>query len=116
MTTVLKKILLLAKAASRPTIVMWKEHEMDELRTYVRYKKNQIWVACAIRNDTKEVVDFNIGRRTNNTLRPVTNTLILSNATKVYTDKLRHYGTLLPNKIHSTRKRGTNHFKTWMAR
>jgi insertion element IS1 protein InsB len=110
-TTVLKKILLLAKNARRPMIMMGKEYEMDELCTYVRYKENQIWVAYAIRKDTKEVVDFNIGRRTNNTLRPVTNTLILSNATKVYTDKLRQYGTLLPRKIHRTRKKGTNHIE-----
>ncbi len=90
-------------------IMMGKEYEMDELSTYVRDKENQVWVAYAIRKDTKEVVDFNIGRRTNNTLRPVTNTLILSNATKVYTDKLRQYGTLIPSKIHRTRRRGTNH-------
>lgn len=110
-TTVLKKILLLAKEISRPMIMMGKEYEMDELRTYVRYKDNQVWVAYAIRRDTKEVIDFNIGPRTNNMLRPVTNTLILSNATRVYTDKLKQYGTLLPGKIHSIRKRGTNHIE-----
>ena len=69
-------------------IMMGKEYEMDELCTYIRYKENHIWIAYAIGKDTKEVIDYNIGRRTNNTLRPVTNTLILSNATKVYTDKL----------------------------
>ncbi|WP_394342500.1 IS1 family transposase [Taibaiella helva] len=110
-TTVLKRILLLAKKASRPMIAMGKEYELDELCTYVRYRENQIWVAYAIRKDTKEVIDFNIGRRTNNTLRPITNTLILSNAKKVYTDKLKHYGTLLPSKIHSTKKKGTNHIE-----
>ena len=40
---VLKKILLLAKNARRPMIVMEKEYEMDELCIYVRYKENQIW-------------------------------------------------------------------------
>lgn len=79
--------------------MMGNEYEMDELCTYVRYRENQIWVVYAKRKDTKEVIDFNIAPRTNNTLRPVTNTLILSNATKVYTDKLRRYGTLLLGKI-----------------
>lgn len=43
--------------------------EMDEPCTYVRYRKNQVWVVYAIRRDTKEIIDFNIGRRTNNTLK-----------------------------------------------
>ena len=110
-TTVQKRTILLAKKIVRPMITMGKEYEMDELCTYVREKNNQVWVAYAMRKDTKEVIDFSIGRRTLATLSSVTDTLLLANASKVYTDKLKHYASLLPKAIHKTKKRGTNHIE-----
>ncbi|MGF7230373.1 IS1 family transposase [Arachidicoccus sp.] len=110
-TTVLRRIKKIAKGITKPIIAMGKEYELDELCTYVREKNNQLWVAYAIRKDTKEVIDFAVGRRTNNTLKQITDTLILSNAVKVYTDKLKQYGTLLPTSIHSTKRNGTNHIE-----
>ena len=61
--------------------------------------------------DNKEVVDFAVGCRTTKTLRLVTDTLILSNARMVYTDKLRQYASLLPIAIHLTTQYGTNHIE-----
>lgn len=110
-TTVLKRILQIAKDISKPMILMGQEYELDELCTYVRAKEHQLWVAYAIRKDTKEVIDFTVGRRTTNTLKSVTDTLLLSNAVKIYTDKLRQYATLLPKCIHSTKRNGTNHIE-----
>lgn len=110
-TTVQKRTLQIAKKIPRPIIAMGKEYELDELSTYIRTKANQLWIAYAIRKDTKEVIDFVVGRRTKATLSSVTNTLILSNATKVYTDKLRHYSTLIPKDIHSTKRNSTNHIE-----
>jgi insertion element IS1 protein InsB len=55
---------------------------------YVQKKRNQKWIVYAIRKDTTEVVDFAVGARTNATLKRVTDTLVLSNANHVYTDKL----------------------------
>jgi len=110
-TTVLKRILRLSKIISKPMIIFGKEYEMDELCTYVKEKTNQVWVAYAIRKDTKEVIDFTVGRRTNNTLKRVTDTLVLSEPVKVYTDKLKQYATLLPSSIHSTKRNGTNHIE-----
>lgn len=110
-TTVLRRILKLAKSISKPVIVLGKEYELDELCTYVRKKTNQLWVAYAIRKDTRQVVDFVVGRRINNTLKRVTDTLVLSGARLVYTDKLRQYTTLLPHSIHSTKHNGTNHIE-----
>jgi len=78
---------------------------------FVSRKTFQIWVAYAITKGTKEVINFAIGRRTNYTLRRVTNTLIRSNATKVYTDKLPQYQALLPKSIHSVKRNGTNHIE-----
>jgi insertion element IS1 protein InsB len=107
-TTVLKRILWLSKGLVKPTIFMGKEYELDELCTYVKNKTKQIWVVYAMRRDNKEVIDFAVGSRTNKTLKHVTDTLILSNASKIHTDKLQQYGTLLPKAIHCTKRYGTN--------
>lgn len=56
------------------------EYELDEIRSFIQKKSRLIWIVYAIQRDTREVVTFNIGRRTNKTLRVVTETLALSNA------------------------------------
>lgn len=109
--TVLRKIKAIASRITKPMISLGQEYELDELCTYVKSKTRKCWIAYAIRKDTKEVVDFSIGNRTNTTLRKVTDTLILSNAIRVFRDKLPHYSSLLPSNIHSTKYRCTNHIE-----
>lgn len=110
-TTVLKKIQQIAKATSKPPILFAKTYEMDELCTYVQQKTKQLWVAYAMQSDTKAVVDFTVGSRTTKTLQLITEALVLSNATKVCTDKLPQYKSLLPSAIHCTKQYGTNHIE-----
>ncbi len=100
--TVLSRLIKLSKQVKKPMIVLGKHYEMDELCTYIRNKNNRIWIAYSIRKDTKEVIDFKVGKRTNKTLRSVVNTLLLSEAKKIYTDKLKQYKSLIPSKIHKT--------------
>ena len=88
-----------------------KEYELDEMCTYIKSKQRKRWIVYAIRKDTRAVVDFSIGSRTNITLKRVTDTLVLSNELKVFTDKLPNYKSLLPRSIHSTKYRGTNHIE-----
>jgi IS1 family transposase/transposase-like protein len=109
--TVLRRILQIAKSIAKPIILFGKEYELDELCTYVKKKTNQRWVVYAIRKDTKEVVDFTIGSRTNKTLKRVVDTLILSAAGKVYTDKLHQYAYLIPREMHCTKQYGTNYIE-----
>jgi len=109
--TVLRKIKAVAKQLPKPLISFGKEYEMDELYTFVKSKSRKRWIVYAIRKDTKQVVDFAIGSRTNRTLRKITDTLILSNAAKVFTDKLPNYKSLLPTSIHATLYRETNHIE-----
>ncbi len=108
-TTVLSRILKLSKKVKKPMIPKGKIYEMDELCTYIRHKGNRIWIAYIIRKDTREVIDFKVGKRTNKTLRHVVNTLLLSDAKRIYTDKLKQYKSLIPSKIHKTTQYGTNH-------
>lgn len=109
--TVLRKIKVMASPLTKPPLSFGKEYELDELCTYVKSKTRKRWIVYAIRRDTKEVVDFSIGSRTNSTLRKITDTLILSEAAKVFTDKLPNYKYLLPSTIHTTKHRGTNHIE-----
>jgi insertion element IS1 protein InsB len=110
-TTVINRILRIAEGVKRPVTEVQQIYELDELRTYVGNKTNLKWIAYAIRRDTKEVVDFNIGYRTNEMLKKVIHTLLNSDAKKIYTDRLVNYKYLLPQELHSTKLYGINHIE-----
>lgn len=110
-TTVLHKIVNIAKAVPKPLVCFGKEYEVDEMCTFVRRKSNQKWIVYALRKDTGEITDFAVGSRTNATLKRVTDTLLLSRCRYVYTDKLPQYSTLVPRQIHITKQYGTNHIE-----
>ena len=109
--TVVKRILAIANAIKKPMLHFYQHYQMDEIRTFIKNKSNLYWVAYAIRTDTKEIADFALGRRTNKTLRKVTDVLLLSEAKKIATDKLRNYRSLIPALIHNTKHRATNHIE-----
>ncbi len=110
-TTVIKRIKALAAQVQEPILSIGKEYEVDELCTFVKRKDHLVWVVLALRRDTREVVRFAIGKRTKNTLRKITDTLLLSRARKIFTDGLRHYQYLIGRKIHDTTYRATNHIE-----
>ncbi len=110
-TTVCSRLLSISRYIKPPYIVKGKVYEMDEMCTYIGNKENRIWVAYAIRRDTKDVVSFVVGKRSNKTLRCVTETLILSDAKRIYTDKLRNYLSLFPRSIHRTKQYSINHIE-----
>ena len=58
-TTLLKRILLIAKNISKPIIIKGKEYEVDEMCTYIGHKKNYIWLVYALERESKRVVIFN---------------------------------------------------------
>ncbi|WP_317168601.1 IS1 family transposase [Chryseobacterium sp. C-204] len=61
-----------------------------------------------LEKDSKNIICFNLGKRTNETLNEVIKTLLHSNPEKIYTDKLRNYQYLIPREIHHTKRFGTN--------
>jgi len=107
-TTLLKRILLIAKSIKQPMIPMGKEYEVDELCTYVGNKSKRTWLVCALEKRSRKIVSFNIGRRTNQTLKKVTEGLNLSRAKKIFTDKLPSYKTLIEKNTHKVVRYGTN--------
>jgi len=103
--TVIKRIKRIAQQIRRPfAILKGKEYEVDELRTYIGNKTRLYWVVCAMRRDTKEIVDFKVGKRNLRTLSKVVTTVLLSEARKIYTDGYELYRSLIPREIHGRSK------------
>lgn len=107
-TTLLKRILLIAKNIKQPTITMGNEYELDEMRLFIGTKSNPQWLVYAIDKKSKMVACFYIGKRTNRTLKAAIKTLINSKPEKIFTDKLRNYQYLISKEIHHTKRFGTN--------
>lgn len=110
-TTLLKRIITIAKKIPNQPIFNYKIYEVDEIRTFIKNKDKPVWIVYALERKTKQVVNFSIGRRTKRTLQYVTNTLLLSNPKTIYTDKLIHYKSLLNGTNHITKPFGTNHIE-----
>jgi len=110
-TTLLKRIITIAKGIEQPRIVMGKSYEVDEMRVFIGKKSRLRWIVYALDRESKTVANFNVGRRTNRTLKLVIKSLELSNARKIYTDKLKNYRYLISKKLHNTQIHSTNHIE-----
>jgi insertion element IS1 protein InsB len=107
-TTLLKRILEIASCISNPVISFGKTYEVDEMRTFIKRKDNLIWIVYALEKESKNIVCFNVGKRTNKTLSYVVKSLKLSQAKKIYTDGLKNYKFLIEKKVHCVKQYGTN--------
>ena len=110
-TTLLRRIIAIANGIKKPIISMGKSYEVDEMRTYIKKKTRLVWIVYALEKETKEVVSFNIGARTNATLNVVIKTLKSSKAAKICTDGLKNYKYLINPKNHITKRFSTNHIE-----
>jgi insertion element IS1 protein InsB len=111
-TTVINRIKYIAKSIIRPLpIIQGKEYEVDEMRTYIGNKKRLYWVVYALRRDNKEVIDFKVSKRNSKTLQWVLDTVHLSEAKKIHTDKLSLYKNLIPTALHNTAQYNINHIE-----
>lgn len=110
-TTLLKRIVSIAKSINQPIISRGKSYEVDEMCTYIGHKRNFIWLVYALEKDSKSIVSFNVGKRTNKTLGRVLDTLKLSEAKRIFTDRLKNYSYLIDEKLHSVKRFGTNHIE-----
>jgi len=109
--TVVKRILELAASIAKPPIPLKRQcFEVDELRTYIGNKGNQYWIAYALCSETKQVVDFVVGKRTKRTLKVLINNLLLTDAI-IKTDGLNIYQSLVPGNKHICTARNTNHIE-----
>ena len=107
-TTVLKRIITIAKKIQNPIFFKNKSYEVDEMRCYLKRKDKPIWIVYAMERKTKRVVSFSLGRRTKRTIQYVTNSLLLATPKAIYTDGLVHYKSLINKVIHRVTRFGTN--------
>ena len=110
-TTVLKRIVNIAKNIRKPMLTTGKAYEVDEMRTFYKGKTRLLWIVYALRSDTKQVADFAVGTRTIKTLKKVIDTVLLSGAKKIYTDRLHLYKYIIPCHLHSSKAYSTNHIE-----
>lgn len=64
-TTLLKRIVTIAKNIHQPIVNKGRTYEVDELCTYISHKRNFSWIVLALERETKRIVTFAVGRRTN---------------------------------------------------
>lgn len=110
-TTILKRLIVIAKRIKTPIISFNKTYEVDEMRFFSKSKNRLFWLVYALERESKNVVNFQIGKRNIKTLQSVIKTLLFSKAKKIYTDKLKHYQYLIPKSIHSHQPYQTNHIE-----
>ena len=105
--TVKYRLLKLSNLIKRPIIYeAFQSYEIDELHTKINGKRK--CVVYAINRKTKQVIDFSVGSRSNDNISKVTNSVLLLNPKRMYTDGWRSYKSLVPQAIHSVVKSQTN--------
>jgi len=110
--TLMKYIKQIAKGVSKPLIVIKQEAvEVDEVKTFIGCKQNEYWVAYALNRKSLDVIDFVTGKRTKSMLKILTDTLLLAQVKKIYTDNLKIYRCLIPRTIHKRGSRQINHIE-----
>lgn len=83
-------------------------YQVDEMWSFIGNKKNVTWVTYAIAKDTGQVIDFFVGKKSKETIRPLLNNVLLLQPLRVYTDGLNIYPGLIPKAIHRHFKYGIN--------
>ncbi|MBI3235040.1 MAG: IS1 family transposase [Bacteroidetes bacterium] len=110
--TVVKQIKRVAEQIAKPPIPLNRQSfEIDELRTYIGKKENQYWVAYVLCSETKQVIDFIVGKRSKRTLRMLVNTALLSGVAAIKTDRLNIYQALIPAKLHISNAYNINYIE-----
>ncbi|MGD1841579.1 MAG: IS1 family transposase [Thermonemataceae bacterium] len=99
-TTVLKYILAASKKVAPPKIEGGKDYEIDELYTFVGSKSQVCWLFYSLCKQTRQVVSFALGARSQQTAGKVTEKLKEVQPNKIYTDKLNLYPSLLVGENH----------------
>ncbi|WP_298753795.1 IS1 family transposase [uncultured Psychroserpens sp.] len=82
--------------------------EVDELWSFIGNKDNVTWITYAIERQTKTVINFIVGRKTSENIKPLINKLLLLDPKRIYTDRLNIYPSIIPKAIHKRFQYCTN--------
>lgn len=107
--TVLTRMLKIAKEIKVPYFgKLGCKFEVDEMWTFIKRKEDFTWITYAIERETKHVIDFFVGRKTKETIRSLINKVLLLQPSRIYTDRLNIYPSLIPKEIHKRFQYCTN--------
>ncbi|TJY34837.1 IS1 family transposase [Pontimicrobium aquaticum] len=107
--TVLSRMLKVSNQIKRPYFQrLGCKFEVYEIWSFIGNKDNVTWITYAIERETKGVIDFFVGRKTKETIRPLINKVLLLEPNRVYTDRLNIYPSLIPKVIHKRFQYCTN--------
>jgi insertion element IS1 protein InsB len=110
--TVVRLIKRTAEAIEKPPIPLHrKSFEIDEVRTFIGNKSNQYWVAYVLCSDTKQIIDFIVGKRSKKILRIIVNTALCSRVKVIKTDRLNIYKSLIPTRLHLSNAYNINYIE-----
>lgn len=107
--TVLSRMLKISNQIKAPYFnKLGCKFEVDEMWTFIKRKEDFTWLTYAIERETKSVIDFFVGRKTKETIRPLINKVLLLQPNRIYTDRLNIYPSLIPKEIHKRFQYCTN--------
>ena len=87
--TVLARMLKISREIKAPYFKkLGCKFEVDEMWSFIGNKKNVTWITYGIEQKTKSVIDFFIGRKTKDTIRPLINKVLLLQPTRIYTNMI----------------------------
>jgi len=77
-------------------------YEIDELFTYVGKKEREEYccVVTAMNRATRQIVAYAVGKRTNEVISPVIDTVLALRPKQIITDGCSNYSSLIPKSIH----------------
>ena len=107
-TTVINRIQKIAGSIKKPAVPTGRIYEVDELKTYIKRKTNDYWVIYALDKESRQVIDYKVGKRNKKNVKRVTDTVLLADCKQIYTDGLDIYRFVVPEEIHRVKRYGTN--------
>jgi IS1 family transposase/transposase-like protein len=111
-STMLNRIKAIATHISKPPLLVKQQIvEVDELWTYIGQKDNEYWLAYALNKETREVVDFIIGKRTKGTLKMLIDNILACEPKNIKTDNLTIYKRLIHPNLHRCGAYAINHIE-----
>ncbi|GFZ94779.1 hypothetical protein GCM10011531_28100 [Aquaticitalea lipolytica] len=81
--TVLSRMLKISNQIKAPYFnKLGCKFEIDELWTYIKQKDNFTWITYVIERETKQVIDFFVGSKSKENIRPLIHKVLCSNLIK----------------------------------
>ena len=95
--TVLSRMLKISKRIKTPYFdKLGCKFEVDEMWSFIGNKDNVAWITYTIERQTRDVIDFFVGRKTKDNIRPLINKVLLLQPNRIYTDTVSYTHLTLP--------------------